>query len=172
MTTPTQCRAETAILGPTDEAVAKRAHFVASFVVHLLDAVYDRAGIDAATARSCPLPAGFLLDLGAVIQLALWEDAGLTVHIEAGLPTSDVAAKELERRAKLGPSAFATVTRLDLWFKVKEIWAEHFAWQGEEMFGAEIALARIDDDVLVNALADFLWRNRHIALTNEKEQQR
>jgi hypothetical protein len=148
-------------IAPAVVAVARRADFVADLVVHVVDAIYARAGIDPTSARSCPLPTGFLFELGAVVQLVMWESAGLAVHVEAGLPTADTAGKDLERRAKLGPSEFADVTRLALWQKVNLVWVQHFGWQGEETYGAEIALVQADDDLLVDALAEFLWTNRN-----------
>jgi hypothetical protein len=75
-------------------AIARRAHFVAALVAHNVDAFYAAAGIDKATITSCP-SAGFLLELAAVLQLCLWEDAGVTVHIDAGIPSADAACKEL-----------------------------------------------------------------------------
>ncbi|HET6328726.1 MAG TPA: hypothetical protein VFG04_28845 [Planctomycetaceae bacterium] len=156
-------------IAPAVVAVARRAHFVAALVVHVVDAIYARAGIDPKDARSCPLPTGFLFELGAVIQLVMWESAGLAVHVEAGLPSADSAGKDLERRAKLGPSEFADVTRLELWQKVNLVWVQHFGWQGEESFGAEIALVLADDDLLVDALAEFLWTNRNKLRTDIDE---
>jgi hypothetical protein len=47
-------------IAPAVDAVARRAHFVAELVVHVVDAIYARAGIDPKNARSCPLPTGFL----------------------------------------------------------------------------------------------------------------
>jgi hypothetical protein len=91
------------------------------------------------------------------------------VHVEAGLPSADSAGKDLERRAKLGPSEFADVTRLELWQKVNLVWVQHFGWQGEGSFGAEIALVLADDDLLVDALAEFLWANRNKVRTDIDE---
>jgi hypothetical protein len=143
-------------------AIARRAHFVAALVAHCVDAAYAATGIDRATIKSCPFSAGYLLELAAVMQLRLWEDAGLTIHIDAGLLSADAASKELERRSQVGESEF-DLTRLDLWRKVNRVWFKHIAWESQEIFGAEIALTQTDDDVLDDALADLLWKNRHIA---------
>jgi hypothetical protein len=62
----------------------------------------------------------------------------------------------------VGESEF-DVTKLDLWRKVNRVWSKHIAWQSQEIFGTEITLTQTEDDVLDNALADFLWKNRHIA---------
>jgi hypothetical protein len=168
MTEIAESETETTHLAPAIAAVARRADFVALLVAHALDAVYAKAGIDAKTDQSCRLPAGFLLELGAVMQLLLWERAGLTVHVEAGLPTADAAGEELERRARLGPSEFDDVSRLTLWRKVNMLWTEHFAWDGQQLLGAEIAVERGDEDALVDHLANFIWRNRR-ALTDHLE---
>jgi len=137
----------------------RRVQFVAALVSLDVDAVYAATGIDRATVKSCLFSVGFLLELAAVVQLRLWEDTGLTIHIDAGLPTADAACKELERRSKAGDADFAGI---DLWRNVNRVWTRHCAWHGEEILGAEILLTEIDADVLVDALADFLWQNRHI----------
>jgi hypothetical protein len=45
----------------------------------------------------------------------------------------------------------------------------HFGWQGEETFGAEIALVLADVDLLVDALAEFFWTNRNKLRTDIDE---
>jgi hypothetical protein len=94
------------------------------------------------------------------MQLCLWESAGLVFHTEGGLPSADAAGKDLERRAKLGPSEFEDVSRLDLWRKVNVFWTDNFAWDGPHFLGAEVAVDHPDDDLLVEPLANFLWTNR------------
>lgn len=162
MTAIEQTRPEAWHIAPAVHAVARRAHYVASLVAYTLDAIHDQAGIDVETARSRPFPVGFLLELGAVMQLALWENAGLTFHPEAGLPSADAAGKDLERRAKLGPSEFEDATRLDLWRRVNAFWTEHCAWDAQHLLGAEVAVDHTDDDLLVERLANFLWTNRRV----------
>ena len=159
-------------LAPAIAAVASRADFVALLVAHALDAIYAKAGIDVESEQRPQLPAGFFLELGAVMQLILWERAGLTVHVEAGLPAADAAGEELEHRARLGPSEFDDVSRLVLWRNVNMLWTERFAWDGEQLLGAEIAFAPGDEDEFVEQLANFVWRNRRALTAGPQEDER
>lgn len=169
MTTLSTSFAENDHVGPAVDAVTRRAHFVADVVAHTIVAICDKAGIGKESARSCPLPAGFLLELGAVVQLWLWERAGLNAHIEAGLPSSKEAGQALERRAKLGAAEFDE-SRVDLWRRVNAFWIEHLAWDGQALLGAEITIDRGDDDSFVEEMAQFLWRNRG-ALSDPSDRQ-
>ena len=52
------------------------------------------------------LPAGFMLDLAAICQLAVWENAGLREYLPPDLPTPEQAKAELLRRATTAPGSF------------------------------------------------------------------
>lgn len=52
------------------------------------------------------LPAIFLLELGAVLQIGYWEFNRITAHIEAGLPSKAEASRSLSERAREGASEF------------------------------------------------------------------
>jgi len=168
MTAINQSRPEAWYIARAVQAVARRAHFVAALVAHTLDAIHEQAGIDVEAARARPLSVGFLLELGAVMQLVLWESAGLTFHTEAGLPSADAAGKDLERRAKLGLSEFEDAIRLHLWRRVNAFWIEHCAWDAQHLLGAEVAVDHTEKDLLVERLANFLWTNRR-ALTADPQ---
>src|SRR5262245_6438845 len=52
-------------------------------------------GLHATPARSIPLPATFLLDLGAALRLLAWEQAGLPPQEVAGLPPARQALTDV-----------------------------------------------------------------------------
>jgi hypothetical protein len=62
------------------DAVARQAESDADAVIEFLQSV----GLFPGT----PIPRSFLLALGAVLRLKKWEDQGIFIHFEAGLPDS------------------------------------------------------------------------------------
>ena len=138
-------------------AIASRARFVVALVALSADSLAAATGIDRATIESCRFSLGFLFELAGLMQLRLWEDAGFTIHIDAGLPSADTACKELEHHAKVGESH---VTGIDLWCKVTIVWREHCAWEGQQLLGADVAIHRADEDLFDEQMAQFIWRNR------------
>jgi hypothetical protein len=149
-------------------AMARRGHFVLALVTLSADSLAAATGIDRVTIKSRLFSVGFLFELAGVMQLRLWEDAGFTVHIDAGLPSADTAAKELEHHAKVGESHVAGI---DLWRKVTIVWREHFAWEGQQLLGSEVAIHRADDDLLVEQLAQFMWRNRRALTAGQQDKE-
>src|SRR4051812_4778876 len=106
------------------------------------------------------VPAEFLLDLGAASRLIAWEAQGLTMHIEAGLPSAkqallDALQNFLKRRSD--PSAPHSSLGADLLAFV----VQRLAWRGPACLGAEILLDVPDEDVLIDAVARILWRGCH-----------
>src|SRR4051812_6170692 len=62
----------------------------------------DRVGLSLGArglAPPLPLPAAFLLGLGAALRLLLWEQQGLDAHRQAGLPPARQALRDVFRAA-------------------------------------------------------------------------
>ncbi|NLS97463.1 MAG: hypothetical protein GXX96_35430 [Planctomycetaceae bacterium] len=106
------------------------------------------------------LPAAFLLELAAVLELALWEQQDLRRHIDVDLPTYRQAADHLAARCSKGPEEFADLQAAQLSLQVLRVWAEHFAWDAPDLLGAEVVLSDVDDDYL-DLLARFVWTHRN-----------
>jgi hypothetical protein len=120
---------------------------VISFLGHL--------GLRATPEKPLPMPAGFLLHLGAALRLLEWEARGIFVHREAGLPEARQAIRD----------AFQSLTEPDadptkLCVAVLRLCVERFAWSGLPELGADVALDEAQEDALLEALADFLWAQR------------
>jgi hypothetical protein len=104
------------------------------------------------------LPPDFLHELAAALWLWDWERAGLTFHLDAGLPPADVAIEQALRglgdpgRAPYGDQLMGRVMRVHL---------RHFAWDAEIIEGADVALDRLDPEAMLDSLAELLWANRH-----------
>jgi hypothetical protein len=106
------------------------------------------------------LPGDLLLNLGAALRLLSWEQAGLAIHREAGLPAARDAIRQVfldavpaaGRESQPGPWLGEAVLRLSV---------ERFAWAGRRELQAEVLLDFPDEDALVEAMARFLWDHRH-----------
>lgn len=106
------------------------------------------------------LPGNFLLELGAVVQLHVWERRGLTPHLKGGLPAAKVASKELAERSQKGASEFEGENATPLSRHVLKIWIEQFAWNGQELLQADVVVGDVDEEEFVDVLAEFLWTHR------------
>jgi hypothetical protein len=106
------------------------------------------------------VPAAFLLELAAVLQLGEWERQNVLDHLDANLPSYRQAADELAARAALGLKKFHGPDATRLSDLVNTIWIERFAWDGPSMLQADIVFGNCDDDALVEQLTEFLWQHR------------
>ena len=105
--------------------------------------------------------AGLLLDLGGMVRLRAWEEAGLAVHRAAGLPTAREALGHIIDvicAAAADPAALARAGHLGR--AVFELRMSRFAWAAPTELGADVALDGPDEDGLIESLADLLWATR------------
>lgn len=128
----------------------------------------NQADLTAATLREMGLPlnelrlpGSFLLELGAVVQLYVWENRGLTPHLQGGLPTATTASQQLVERVQKGASAFEGKNAAPLSRQVLKVWIEQFAWNGQELLQTDVVVGDVDEDEFANVLAEFLWTHRH-----------
>jgi hypothetical protein len=104
------------------------------------------------------LPAAFLLGLGIALRMTLWEVRGIRVHLDAGLPNAQV----VRRTACADPSAPVDDAFVaSLWNRVLDLTLRRFAWQGPEIVSADVLVGNVDEDLLVEAFARFVWERRH-----------
>ena len=73
-------------------------------VLDALDPQLKAAGFPTGAAG---LPAGFLLELGAICQLASWEEQGLRDYLPPELPTAQQAKADLRSRATTAPESLS-----------------------------------------------------------------
>jgi len=86
-----------------------------------LDALLKPIGIDAATSKFAP---GFMAELAAVVQVAVWEDAGLRDQIPLDFPPAAAAMSDLVWRYHVDPAAFLDpAAGMALFNRVVEAWA-------------------------------------------------
>ena len=116
-------------------------------------------GPEGSTNPPSPLPAAFLLELAAALRLLVWEDCGLSTHLDAGLPPSRQALREV-LLTPAAPEVTPGPLNESLAYRVMVLFAERFAWAGREELDVDVAMGEADEDALLDALADFLWDNR------------
>lgn len=160
------------------EAVIREAYAQADLVTQFLKALgywpkkkrsQDPPGIphdSQATARA----EGFLLNLGAALRIALWERAGLRPLLPDDLPTASEAFRNLMPAEDAVTAEHSQRAMPELARKVSEVHSRHFVLDGLATVGADIArpAAPVPEDEFVEALADFLWKHRHLADDNEE----
>jgi len=118
-------------------------------------------GLLPAPGHTLQLPAEFLLALGAALRLLEWETGGLRVHRDAGLPDAEKALDDAFLNLGAAGGA-ADRNRHALAPRVVALFADRFAWHGRRELDADVILDdHVDEDALVDALAELLWVARH-----------
>ena len=151
-------------------AVAENAERQAVMVAGLLDALDPRLKEAGFPTGAAGLPAEFLLELGALCQLTLWEGERLRDYLPPELPTAQQAKADFHYRATNAPDSFQSRPTGMLPTQIMQVWLERFAWAAPNLLQADIVLGDADEDALVDALAQFLWDHRHDDSTSEGQQ--
>jgi hypothetical protein len=113
-------------------------------------------GFQASPGKPVRLPARFLLHLGAALRLLRWEVHGFYYHRAAGLPDAAEAIREALLSAQdpaADPKEFCVA--------VLRLTVERFAWAGCAVMAADVAVDELADEQALEALAEYLWANRH-----------
>ncbi len=110
------------------------------------------------------LPGEFLLELAAVLQRGHWEQSGLTDSIGENLSSAQDDMRRLFDRLIHQPDSFqdgeGAVENARLSKQTLRLWLERCAWAGPEMLESDVVLGDLDDDELVERLAEVLWAHR------------
>jgi hypothetical protein len=101
------------------------------------------------------LPRGFLRSLGAALRLLSWEVQGFSFHRDAGLASAAEALGESFASLYDPDADTAAFCRAGLRLSV-----ERLAWAGAPELGIDVAVDDADEDMVLEALADFLWAHR------------
>lgn len=142
-------------------AVALEAEADAQSVV----AFMRQLGMEFSPEKPHGLSPDLLLFLGAVLRLASWENSGLQIHLDAGLPSAKEAFVDAYRSVvEQGKPTVGS----DLSNAVLALFIERFAWNGRRDLNAAIVLDSIDEDAALDALAELLW-SRQLSKRGEEE---
>lgn len=131
-------------------------------IVGITSFAVRQADITAAFAARLPehlrqgLPNWVWLELGALLQLRAWDEAGVTPVLRAELPHHEAAAVDLAARlhspdSDCQPQLSAAVFRA---------WMMNCSQTAGFRHGVDIVLVGAVTDETIDALADFLWRHR------------
>lgn len=146
------------------EAVARTAAYHADLVGHFLEYI---GFLPPKAKRRKPiyLPPEFLLELAAILRLAMWEHGGPRDGLPSDLPSAAQALDNLTNRAAAKTPRFRTGPKAaPLLRRVLSVWLSHMAWHGHDLLGADLLLTGMDEDEFAVTMADFLWKHRHITL--------
>lgn len=150
------------------DAVVRRATYLAQVTGTAL----QKIGIcpDEGDGQPLQLPAALLLEFGAVLQLALWEDDCFTAHLDAGLPSYADAFADLVAKTEQGSWDNEVIPSDSLSFKVFRLSIDEFSWDAPSTLGVNVQLKADDEDEFVERLAEFLWRDCRTHRTSQQEE--
>jgi hypothetical protein len=150
-------------------AVAQEAADDADRVGQFLDVLSENPVFSWWIQRPRRLPASVLLELmylGFALRLLIWEQCGLQVHRDAGLPP----ARDILRDVFLAPGDPAAAARIaQLPGQVMALFIQRFAWAGRRELGTAMVLDPADEEQALEALADFLWDHRYLDQAERRE---
>lgn len=159
---------KTAAARRTDRRSAKPAD-LSRFPAELIDAVRGEAEASADRVAAFLYAAGWrpgqplrctragLLALDAALRLLDWEARGVSAHRAAGLPDAE-SALNAAVESFLGRTDADSARRTGI--AVLAVFAERMAWGAGRELAAQMELGEVDEDALVDALADLIWQTR------------
>ena len=99
----------------------------------------------------------FLLEFGAALRIWYWQTQGTNVA-SLGLPDARPAAQAVLHEAfRRHEDPSLPLPNLELSKAVLRITVNGWAWSGQEHLQADVRLDSIDEDNLIDVMADFLW---------------
>ena len=132
----------------------------ADYAAALLDALAAEASRRGEVFDVQGLPIGFLLELGAIMQLHVWSITGVLPLLPVELPPVDVASNELNARVQTDSGQFEKVESATLSNRLLRVWLEHFSWTAPAILGVDVVLGNVDEEILIETVAQLLWNNR------------
>ena len=111
--------------------------------------------------RFAAVPAEFLLALAALEQLRIWETKGLRPHLGQQLPQFDDLITLTWHLLQSDRSASAAEIAVTIWRLIFRLCVDKFAWDASAVSGADMLVGDLDDDAVVDAVAQLLWSLRH-----------
>ena len=119
---------------------------------------------------SVELPPEFLLELGALLQLLEWQDAGVIdsdgIH---GTPIDTILADTIGNFSEVPADFVGTRRGIQAMMGLLQRWNETCSPVARQYLECDIAVAWDEDsdiDALIDALVDYAWRHRHCGQHN------
>jgi hypothetical protein len=82
------------------------------------------------------------------MHLREWKRTGLLYHLAADLRDPDAALKDIASRLDESDQRFFIVQDATLWAKVNDVLCFEIAWEGRDIFQADIVMCGLNDDEL------------------------
>lgn len=125
-------------------------------------AFIDAAGLRDSANKPFPFPPQFLLDLGAAFRLLTWEQLGIRLPPELGLPCGrDALLELLHRRTNTIADSRVAEPFGRLARAVFEVSTTHFVWNAKIADQADVRMVSDDqEEPFLTALAKVLWNHR------------
>jgi hypothetical protein len=149
------------------EALMLEAEHQAFLVGEYLTILGAAPGFEWLTIRPLALPEELLFGLGSALRLAEWEARGLATRLGTSLPPSTQAVLDVFRAVVDEPAR--TRTR-QLIVEVQSLYFTRFAWMASIGSRADVVLGSPSEDVLVDAIADLVWKSRNLLHRDQAEQ--
>jgi hypothetical protein len=140
---------------PMVRAIIRSSEFQADLVAAVIEAS------ELFKSKLIQVSAACLLEFAALLQIWFWDHQGLRPQLPADLPTYQEAAASFAARAAKGDAGFEGANASLLGLKVIQVVMDQFAWEGQDYLQADVVLRTIDEDQLIEAIADLLWNKRH-----------
>jgi hypothetical protein len=121
--------------------------------VHVL---FELIGLKTTTEDRLPLPEPFLTHLGIAVRILRWEMLGFDFHRHAGFPDGEQVLRDAAEKWNYPES-----DPKEMYVRLIRLSTERLAWRGRVDLGADIALDDLTDDAALEALAEYLWAQRH-----------
>ncbi|QDU01716.1 hypothetical protein V6x_13980 [Gimesia chilikensis] len=114
--------------------------------------------------------ADFLLNLAASLRIAVWENAGLTDWLPNPLPPSRESYRATLSQFVESRDGDRLENTRSLALQVFRTYHEQFAHTSRAELNTDVLLQcdGATEDELLDALADLLWENRHLASGEEE----
>lgn len=108
-------------------------------------------------------PASFLIGLGAALRLLTWDLAGLTLHLESGLPHGEQAVRMVIMWCTSWKPEDRDRAVLDMVCRTIDLARKRLVWESQTLIGSPIQMNAVCDaafeDILLTAVARYLLQN-------------
>lgn len=143
------------VLAATVRFAERCADLTAIYLRHLAQRPKSRHRIE--------VPKEFALELGAILQIWLWEQAGLREYLDHNLPSSEEAFASLATRTTASPDAYLQAkSGSALSQKVLTAFLLCCSHTAPRELGVDIVILGSPDESLLEEFADFVWQHRHL----------
>jgi hypothetical protein len=105
-----------------------------------------------------------LMLVAAMLRLQAWEEGGLLAYVEQSCPSSEKVRDDLMRAESECQLPHAS----ELMQSITTIWFMNFAWNTIPNTSADVVFCAPSRKEIIDGLADFLWRLRHLARVEKK----